>query len=120
MDPSAVFLSPDGLFKLETFPIPMRMSHEVNTPYLIEISTEKCLFEAGSLWEASDAVWAENSRSLTMHMRHYSNGTHSFELLLDLEKDQAMLTHGERSIFSGTFSEVQQSLKEVSNVGKYV
>ena len=121
MEPSsAVFPSPDGRFVLEIFPVPMRMSHEVDCPTLYDAQSRTILFDPGSLWDASDVEWSENSQHLTMQMRHYDNGTQQFSIALDLENQSAALTFGDREVLSGPFSVVGKAMEQIVNMQSFL
>ena len=116
MDRIKNFPSPNGRFLLELHAIEMRMSHTVDSPYLLDTQTNEGLFSAGSLWDAFDVQWSEDSQKLTMTVRHYSNGTRHLFLSLDLENETAVLLFEERELLSGSIGSVEKSMKELDRV----
>jgi len=116
MDRIKNFPSPNGRFLLELHAIEMRMSHTVDSPYLLGTQTNKGLFSAGSLWDAYDVLWSDDSQKLSMSARHYSNGMHQFFLSLDLENETAVLLFEERELLSGSIDSVEKSMKELDRV----
>jgi hypothetical protein len=108
--------SPNGHFLLELHGIEMRMSHTVENPYLIASDSGKCLFSPGSLWDAFNIEWSDDSKRLTMTMRHYDNGTHYFSLALDLENDAAVLALAERELLTGSLESVSNAMSKIHNV----
>ena len=114
------FPSPDGNYVIEICPIPMRMSHEVDSPALYETATRTLIFDPGSLWDGSGVKWSENSKQVSMNMRHYSNGIQGFELEIDLENNSATLTSSEQVIFAGSLEKVQKSMERINEIDKHV
>lgn len=117
MEP-VIYPSPDENFTLEISSIPMRMSHEVDSPTLVETASRKVIFDPGSLWDGSDIRWSEDSKRLSMYMRHYSNGSRGFTLELDLEQDRATLSGDTGALFTGRISEVQKAMEQVDDIRK--
>lgn len=116
MNPFETFPSPDGRFVLELHGIEMRMSHTVDSPYLVDAQTKKCLFSAGSLWDAYDVQWSDDSKMLRMTVRHYDNGTRHFSLALNLENETAALFFQERELLSGSLESMGQSMNKINNI----
>ncbi|MBL7827440.1 MAG: hypothetical protein JNJ57_12455 [Saprospiraceae bacterium] len=105
------YISPDGRFKLHISPIPMRMSHEVLSPTLYDEQSGEILFDPGGLWDAGSVVWAADSRTLSMLMRHYDNGLRSYRCLLDMELRTGKLIFEEKELFAGPFHEFEMFMK---------
>ncbi len=116
MDQNKTFPSPNGQFLLELHGVEMRMSHTVDCPYLLDTQTNKCLFYPGSLWDAYDVQWSGDSQKLSMAMRHYTNGQHSFSLTLNLGNDTAILSYESRELLTDSLEVIAKSMKEMDNV----
>lgn len=110
--------SPDGRFRIEIFPVPMRMSHEVDTLTLIDEQQAQTLFDPGSMWDAFGIEWSADSQQATMTWRHYSNGTRQFRGVLDVARLYGEVWFEEKLIFSGPFAELQQAMREVKEIYK--
>lgn len=116
MEPSEIFAAPNNLFNITLAVTSMRMSHEVFTPYLMDVTQGKCVFYPGSLWDAWDIAWTADSQTVGMNIRHYSNGRHSMRLELAPEKQTAKLTFEEKTLFSGTFERVEKKMSDVFEI----
>ena len=106
------FPSPDGRYTVEISSIDMMMSHEVDSPTLIDTHNGTVLFDPGELWESDDIRWSADSKLLQMAMCLYPDGSIEFELSLEPARDFACLKYGEQVIFSGTMQEVGEQMEE--------
>ncbi len=107
------FPSPDGRFALKTYINTMRMSHEVEVPYLVEYQAaeEKDLFECGGLWAVSDVRWSADSNTVEMQLHHYDNGLESYQLRLELPAHKAVLFKAGAVLFEGSFEAVGKKME---------
>ena len=107
--------SPDGRYLLRIAAIPMRMSHEVNSPSLIEVETQTVIFDPGNMWDAGKIQWSEDSKTLQMGFRLYPDGNIYFDLVIDLAAGLATLIYNEKTALNDTLAEVQKTMKETYN-----
>lgn len=85
--------SPDQRFVLLLGCNEMRMSHWVCSPMLQDKQTQDILFEAGSLWDAGDIKWSEDSRTLSFYMRKYpGHAIYDHDVVIDLITRTATVT----------------------------
>ena len=95
--------SPNGRYCVLISPIPMRMSHEVHSPSVHESADQKMIFCPGDLWDAGPVEWSEDSRYLSMGLRHYDNGSLQYALKLDLETQRGTLSYEGKIIVEDSF-----------------
>lgn len=117
---SAIHHSPDGKYRIEIFPVPMRMSHEVDTLTVYENQDGKVIFDPGSLWDASRVMWSDDSRFATLSMRHYPDGTLSMKLTLDFGEQSGELSADGKTIFSDSFPDLQKTMQQVGNIHSHL
>lgn len=106
MNPDAIFPAPDGRFCLEIRAVAMRMSHEVRCPCLRETASGQIIFHTGSLWDAEQVAWSADSQKLALSLRHYADGSASFDLQLDVPSRSARLILDGAYIIGGSFESV--------------
>lgn len=75
--------SPDGRFDLRTTSVEMKMSHWIERPELVEIANGRRRFQPGELWSAETVAWSDDSRSVTMQLRHYPGAAPGVTVTLD-------------------------------------
>ncbi len=83
--------SPGGRYQIRVYPQEMRMSHWVETPEVIDIVTNRCLFHPlDDNWSLISAVWQSES-VVTLRMRRYPGTVEpsSFEVQFDCAKPSA-------------------------------
>ena len=107
--------SPDNRFKVSLASNEIRMSHWIDTPYLIRISDDTTLFKLDHLWSASDIQWM-NSSAVSMELGLYP-GLLYCAVTLDIDANRGEVT-GKAGSFVGTLPEVEYWLNHVENPSK--
>lgn len=115
-----IYHSPDKKFRVEIFPVPMRMSHEVDTITVIENEGNTIVFDPGSLWDGSHITWSDDSRYVTLSLRHYPDGALAMTLRLDMVEKQGELSASGKTVFSDNLPALQQTMQQVGNIHSHL
>ena len=85
--------SPDNRYVLVLGCNEYRMSHWVCSPLLKDNSDGGAIFSAGSMWDAGNIRWSDDSRTLSFSMRKYpGHSVHNHEVLIRLYDEIAEVT----------------------------
>lgn len=89
--------SPDNRYALILGCNEVRMSHWICSPELIDRTNDRRLFSAGSMWDAGNIRWSDDSRTLSFYMRKYPGyPQYDHEVVIRLDEEVAEVAkHGE-------------------------
>lgn len=85
--------SPDGRLRVDYFVDSGLMSHEIDSPTLVDVSTGECLFALGYPWSATTAFGSGGE--VTFELRHYPNGATVIRVAIDTRRREGRIDGGE-------------------------
>ena len=84
--------SPDGQLRVDYFVESGLMSHEIDSPVLVEVATGEQLFGIGYPWSATTRFGAEGE--VTFDLRHYPNGATTIRVAIDTRRHEGRIDGG--------------------------